>query len=172
MLNYPWPMVWPTGGGGSFSISREALADSITLSLGVLSAINPDELVWKTPPGMWLLTSLNSPSGPKACLTRRAPLPEDKNTWEEFLAWLILDERLAVPGFCAGLFWIVLSRYLAASGGSSLLKTYPPLPFSSIFLLNSFAREVGPSFKALEAIKRRVLFSVIDSGASSSSRRI
>jgi hypothetical protein len=66
---------------------------------------------------------------------------------------------------------MVLSRYFAASGGSSLLKTYPLLPFSRIFLLNSLAKEVGPSFNYLDAIKRRVLFSVIESGASSSSSK-
>lgn len=73
-------MVWPTGGGGSFSISRDALAVSITLSLGVFRAISPDELVWKMPPGMWLLKSFGSPSGPNEFFTRRAPLPDDKKT--------------------------------------------------------------------------------------------
>jgi len=59
---------------------RDARAESMTLSLGVFSAMGPDEGVWKAPPGKVLLISFSSPEEFTGCFKIRVPLAEARNT--------------------------------------------------------------------------------------------
>jgi hypothetical protein len=70
------------GGGGSFSIPREARAESITLSRGVFKEMGPEDGVWKAPPGIALLNSLISPEKDVGYYFKiRVPLAEARKTW-------------------------------------------------------------------------------------------